>query len=186
MATTKTSNLTDAQGKAGKNVPNRIAKGQMVEAKDLHAYTAGQLALNEVLLTNVKIPSNAIVSEVLIYNEDLDTGAALAMDFGYAASQKFRSFTSGVVTVHEADDILDADALVDGATDAQAATTSYTSLALDAVTRGPAQAHEAVWETLGYDKDPNTEFVLAITIATGAGTPAAGSLAVMVRYSTDG
>lgn len=185
MATTKTSNLQETQD--GKAVAARLSKANILVGRDKHAYTAGQLAVNEVLLTNIKLPSNAIVESVSIYNDDLDSNVTptLALDFGLAAAEKFTSVTSGAKTKHAQDDILDADAYVDGAADAQAATTKYTALALDSATFGPDDADKACWEVLGYDEDPKTEFLIAVTVATGAATAAAGDMAIKVQYFVD-
>lgn len=188
MATTKTSNLTDAQAGTGKNVPNRVSRGVMVEGKDIHAYTTGELDAADILLTNIKLPSNAVVTELLVRNDDLDSDGTptLSVDIGYAAAQPFKSKTSGVETKHALNAILDADALIDGSSALQSSNNKYTSISFDSATRGPSQSHEACWETLGYDEDPKTDFLVAVTVATGAATAAAGSLALLVRYTIDG
>ncbi len=183
--TTKTLLRTDHDNKV--KSPARVIRGNTVEARDYHAYTTGELEATDVLLTGIKIPSNGIVTEILVYNDDLDSNGTptLAVDVGLYATKRFTSTTSSTDTIHAADAILDADLLVDGATDLQAATTKYTSLALDATTFGPDDAYKPMWEVLGYDEDPQVEFGVAVTVATAAATAAAGDVMYLVRYTTD-
>lgn len=163
----------------------KLHAGKLVEARDYHAFTTSQLEAADVLLTNISIPSNAIVSEILMYNDDLDSNACptLALDFGLYARERFISTTSSSDTIHSKDSIVDADLFVDGATDGQAASTKFVSLALDSATMGPDDAYKEVWELLGYDEDPRTTFGLAVTAASAAATAAAGDAVFIVRYS---
>lgn len=183
--TAKTTNLTNIQ--AGKKVEARKKAAQLKVARDTHAYTTAQLEAADVLITAAEVPSNALISEVRIYNDDLDSNGspALALDIGFAAAEAFTSVTSSTKTKHAEDDILDADALVDGDTSAQAATTKFTPLALDSGTLGPDDAAKACWEILGYDEDPKTTFRIAVTTATAAATAAAGDFAIEVYYLVD-
>lgn len=183
--TSKTTELTNIE--SGLKSDSRLVRGELVEARDYHAYTTGQLEAADVLLTAIDIPSNAIISEILMYNDDLDSNGTplLAFDIGLAAAQEFTSVTSGTATKHAENAILDADLLVDGDTTAQAATTKFTSLALDSATSGPDDLYKAAWELLGYDEDPKTVFRVAITTAAAAATAAAGDVILLVRYSKD-
>jgi len=164
---------------------SKLHSGELVCAMDYHAYTTGQLEAADILLTNISIPSNAIVQEILMYNDDLDSNGTplLALDFGVYAREKFVSVTSSVETIHAKDSVVDADLFVDGATDGQAATTKFTSLALDSGTMGPDDAYKHVWELLGYDEDPRTTFGLCVITAAAAATAAAGDAIFLVRYS---
>jgi len=165
----------------------RLSKGKLVEAVDYHSYLTTELELADALLTEVRLPSNAIISEVLLYVDDLDTNATetLAMDFGLYAVHKFTSVTSGTKTIHAKDSVLDADLLVDGDITAQDGNTKSESLALDAATAGPDDLYKAVWELLGYDVDPHTEFGLVVTCAVAAATAAAGDAKFTIRYAID-
>jgi hypothetical protein len=183
--TSKTLIRTDFDNK--KKVMARLVRGRAMEAREYHAFTATQLEAADVLLTGIKIPSNAILSEILMYNDDLDSNACptLAFDIGLYATAKFISTTSSTDTTHAADAVLDADLFVDGDTTAQAATTKLTSLALDSGTCGPDDLYKSMWELLGYDNDPRTEFGVVITAATAAATAAAGDMVLVVRYVVD-
>jgi hypothetical protein len=185
--TSKTTALTNAQASPPINREARLNRGRVREGSDLHAFTTGQLEAADVLLTNIDIPSNAIVREVLMYNDDLDSNATptLTFDIGVAAGEDFTSTTSSSDTKHSEDDVLDADLFVDGDTTAQAATTKYTSLALDSATAGPDDADKPIWEKLGYDNDPLTKFRIVVTTSAAAATAAAGDVSLLVRYTVD-
>lgn len=166
----------------------RLSKGNLKVATEVDAIAAGELEAADVTLyRNIRVPSNAVITEIAVYNDDLDSNGtpALALDIGLAAGEDFKSVTSGTESSHLADAVLDADAYVDGSTVAQAATTSWTVQAFDAATFGPDDVEKACWEVLGYDEDPKTEFVIAVTVATAAATAAAGDLALRVSYLVD-
>lgn len=183
--TTKTVKLTAHQADTKSN--SRLTRGREVCAMDYHAYTAAELEAADVLITAIEVPSNAIVTEIALYNDDLDSNATptLATDIGLAAGQDFTSVTSGAKTKHTEDDVLDADLFVDGSTTLQAATTSFTVQAFDSVTAGPDDIYKAAWELLGYDKDPGVNFRLCITQAAAAATAAAGDVVIKCKFKVD-
>lgn len=185
MATTKTTNLTNKEAATIRDA--RLTKARLVAARDKHAYTTGQLAAAEIILTDIDIPSNAIISEVLMQNDDLDSNGtpALTFDIGLFASEDFTSTTSSTDTKHNANDVLDADVLCDDVTNGQAASLYYAPCDLDAGTLGPDDSEKALWELLGYDEDPLTQFRVGITTATGAATAAAGDVSLEVRFLKD-
>jgi hypothetical protein len=166
----------------------RLSKGKTITTIETQAILAAELEAADVTLyRNIRIPSNAIITDISLYNDDLDSNGSptLTIDCGLAAGEDFTSTTSSTDTNHSEDDVLDADAYVDGSTAGQAATTSWTSQAFDSATFGPDDCEKACWEVLGYDNDPKTTFVLSLTFAAAAATAAAGDLAVKVTYSVD-
>ena len=179
--------LTNAR--AGISNPARLAKGRVITAVDHHQFAAAtELEAADNLIMKIEIPSNAIVMEIAIYNDDLDTHACetLVLDFGVAAAQDYKDVTSGTVSSHKRDAIIDADLFIDGATTGQAATTNWTVLTPDATTFGPEDAIKPVWELLGYDGDPRTIFNLVVqSQAAAAQLSAAGDLSVRVTYLVD-
>lgn len=177
--TTKTTLRTNAD--SGLKSDARLGEGRLRVGRDYHAYGTGELEATDKLLTNIYMPSNAILSEVLVGNDDL--GTTLTIDIGLYAKEKFISTTSGSETIHAVDSILDADLLVDGASLADASL-KLTSLNLDAGTAGMDDLHKPLWELLGYDFDPRTYFGIAVTVAS-SGTPAAGDVQFEARYLID-
>ena len=184
--TTKSSQLTDIQTN-GLRVISRNIKGSHFARRDYHAYTTGELELADRLITAIELPSNAIVNEIMVYNDDLDSSCtpALVIDIGLSAGEAFTSVTSGTATKHSEDDVLDADLFVDGSTVLQGATTSFTSQALDADTAGPDDIYKALWQLLGYDEDPRTFFRVSVTVAVAAATAAAGDVVYLVKGTLD-
>lgn len=166
----------------------RLSKGTPKVLTETIALLATETELaDNILFRNIRIPSNAIISEIAVYNDDLDSNGtpALVLDMGLAAGEDFTSTTGGTETKHSEDDILDADAYVDGSTVGQAATTSWTVQAFDATTFGPDDVEKAAWEVLGYDEDPKTTLVLSMTAQVAAATGAAGDLAARVTILVD-
>lgn len=179
MATFKTAGRTslDSSTLSG----SRLNSGKLVEAKDYHAYAVTEVDAGDVLLTNIYMPSNAILSEVLVITDSL--GATCTMDIGLYAKEKFVKTVSATDTVVLKDAVLDVDLFVDGA-DFSSALTKFTPLALDTTTCGADDIYKPLWELLGYDKDPRTTFGVVASTITSA-TPAAGDTVFLVRYSID-
>lgn len=186
--TQKTTALTNIGN--GLKQDARVIKGTVKQGRDHHQFAAAtELEAGDNLITAIEIPSNAIVTDVEIYNDDLDTHACaptLVLDIGVAAGEDYTSTTSSTDTKHSEDDIIDADLFVDGSTTGRAATTNWTSLAPDSGTMGPEDMLKPVWELLGYDNDPKTVFrVVVQSQAASAALGSAGDLAIRVTYVVD-
>ena len=168
----------------------RLVNGKTVTAMDTHQFpTTATLEAGDNLIMNIPIPSNAIIQEIAMYNDDLDTHACaptLVIDIGVAAAKDYTDITSGTSTKHLKDAIIDSDLFVDGDTTGRAATTKWTALGLDSATFGPDDALKQVWELLGYDSDPKTVFNIVVqSQAASAALSAAGDMAIRVIYSVD-
>ena len=169
---------------------SRLASGSLKQSRDHHQFAAAtELEAADNLIMDIAIPSSAVIVDIEQHNDDLDTHACaptLVLDFGLAAREDYTSTTSSSDTQHKADDIIDADLLVDGSTTGRAATTNWTSLAPDSGTFGPEDQLKQVWELLGYDKDPHTTFNLVVqSQAASAALGTAGDFAVRVTYAVD-
>jgi hypothetical protein len=122
------------------------------------------------------IPSNAVILDVLVLNDDLDSaGPALAADVGLYYSgiggiQALSGNTSGVV--------VDADCFASAATTFQAAVTTWTSVRYEAA--NITTADQEAWEVAGLSADPGGLFYVGITVTTAATTAAAGDIVVRV------
>lgn len=182
---TKTDRLTSVEG--GIKTVARLAAGREVVAIESEAITAGELEAADNVLFDIKMPSNAILSSIEVLNDDLDSNGTptLTLDVGLAAVEKFISTTSSTETVHAADAVLDADLFVDGSAELQSANVTWTQLDYDTATYGADDVEKPLWELLGYDFDPRTEFRVVVTFAAAAATAAAGDLALKVKYLVD-
>ena len=180
--TTKTASLTRVE--TGKMNNASVNSRKLCVRQDVHAVTTAELQLADVMLFDIKIPSNAVIRAVEVFNDDLDGDAspALTLDIGLVADIKFEKVVSGVKSFVAAGAEVDIDLLVDGSTVGQAATVKWTEQNLPAATLHAGNANKEVWQILGYDKDPNTEFRVAVKAATAAATAAAGDLAVAVHF----
>lgn len=169
----------------------RLAKAKLYVAQDSHQFAAAtELEAADNLILDIEIPSNAIIYAIEHINDDLDTHACaptLVVDIGVAAREAYEDVTSGTVTKHAVDDIIDADLFVDGNTAFRAATTSWTQIASeDATTFGPGDKSKPIWELLGYDEDPRTTFNLVFqSQAASAALGAAGTVQLRVTYMLD-
>lgn len=184
MATNKSDALTVVE--SGLKSNSRKSNGQLYTPSNHQAYVVGEVVVNDVMIFDITIPSNALVHKIETYSDVLDSDATetLAIDIGLAAKGKYTSVTSAVETKHDADDVIDADLFVDGSTSiGQDLDTNWVVQTPDAATWGPPEASKMVWELLGYDEDPHTHFQLALTNALGAATAAAGTCNVRVTYT---
>ena len=185
--TQKTTALTNRD--SGTLRDNRLAGGRMRVGMDSHQFAAAtELEAGDNLIMNIPLPSNAIVLDISHHNDDMDTDGTptLVVDIGVAAREDYTSTTSSTDTKHSADDIIDADLFVDGATGFQAATTNYTSLAPDSATFGPEDRLKPIWELLGYDEDPKTTFNIVVqSQAAAAALGSAADLVIKVEYLVD-
>lgn len=158
-----------------------------VVGKDTYQFSAAtELQAGDNLVTGIIVPSNAVIEEVAIFNDDMDTHACaptLVLDVGLAAFQDHSTVTSGTVTKRLKDDVIDSDILVDGATTGRAATTNWTILT---PINGPEKALKRVWELLGYDSDPRTSYrILVQSQAAAAALSSAADLSIRVVYSVE-
>lgn len=183
--TVKSAALTAVQN--GRKTSGRKASGRPVVAIDTIALATGNLEANDVALFAIDIPSNAIVTRMAVYTDDLDSDGtpAIALDIGLYAAQKFTGLVSGTATTYAEDAVIDADAYVDGTTVAQAATLRYTDQDFDTATFGADDALKEAWQVAGFDKDPHTSFRIGVLVATAPDAAQAGDLSLLVEYVAD-
>lgn len=183
---TKTTNATNAD--ASPAVTRKAVKRVRI-GHDTHSFAAAtELEAADTKVFDIDLPSNAVLVDVEIYNDDMDTGCAptLTLDVGVVAKEKHTSITSGAETSHDADSLIDVDLFVDGSTEGQAANTVWTSLTPDSGTLGPEDAEKAIWELLGYDEDPKTTYRVALTSAAASSAlSAAADCSLRVTYLVD-
>lgn len=125
------------------------------------------------------IPSNAIILDVLVLADDLDSNGspALAVDVGLAYSaiggnQKSSNKTSGQA--------VDVDCFATAATTLQAAKVTWTSLRAEA--DDIVDIVKPAWEVAGLSEDCGGLLWVSLTVTTVAATAAAGDVVVRVDY----
>ena len=124
----------------------RIAQGTI-------ALVAGDLGANDTVML-APIPSNASITSIKLFNDDLDSGTTNTADVGL--------YTTALAVV-------DADAYASAITDLRAAVKTGTEVAFEA--RDINKMGQKVWQDAGLSSDP------ALTYFVGIGFPAAGNTA---------
>ena len=117
------------------------------------ALAAGDLSANDTVML-APIPSNASITSIKLFNDDLDSGTTLTTDVGI--------YTTAVAVV-------DADAYASAITDLRGAVKTGTEVAFEA--RDINKMGQKVWQDAGLTSDP------ALTYFVGIGFPAAGDQA---------
>lgn len=125
------------------------------------------------------IPSNAVILDVLVLADDLDSNGspALAVDVGLAYSgiggvQKATNKVSGAA--------VDVDCFATAATTLQAAKVTWTSLRNEA--DDIVDIVKPAWEIAGLSEDCGGLLWVSLTVTTAAATAAAGDVVVRVDY----
>ena len=124
----------------------RIAQGTV-------ALVAGDLGANDTVML-APIPSNASITSIKLFNDDLDSGTTNTADVGL--------YTTALAVV-------DADAYASVITSLRSAVTTGTEVAFEA--RDINKMGQKVWQDAGLSSDP------ALTYFVGIGFPAAGDTA---------
>ena len=124
----------------------RIAQGTV-------ALASGDLGANDTVML-APIPSNASITSIKLFNDDLDSGTTNTADVGL--------YTTALAVV-------DADAYASAITDLRAAVKTGTEVAFEA--RDINKMGQKVWQDAGLSSDP------ALTYFVGIGFPAAGNTA---------
>ena len=117
------------------------------------ALAAGDLSANDTVML-APIPSNASITSIKLFNDDLDSGTDLTANVGI--------YTTAVAVV-------DADAYASAITDLRGAVKTGTEVAFEA--RDINKMGQKVWQDAGLTSDP------ALTYFVGIGFPAAGDQA---------
>ena len=117
------------------------------------ALDAGDLSANDTVML-APIPSNASITSIKLFNDDLDSGTTNTADVGL--------YTTAVAVV-------DADAYASAITDLRGVVTEGKEVAFEA--RNINKMGQKVWQDAGLTSDP------ALTYFVGIGFPAAGDQA---------
>ena len=134
----------------------RVAQGTI-------ALAAGDLSASDTVML-APIPSNASISSIKIFNDDLDSATTITADVGL-----YKQDLS----------VVDADAYASAITDLRAAVKTGTEVAFE--NRDINKMGQKVWQDAGLSSDP------ALTYFVGIGFPAAGDqagdLSFIIEYT---
>lgn len=176
-STVKSENITNIEASTPTTLERKKGRIKTIIDQDAIATTSID-ETNDVMLFG-PIPSNAVVLDVLVMNDDLDANACptLAVDCGLAYSgiggtQKKDGNTSGTA--------VDVDVFASAATTLQAANTTWTSLRAEA--DDITDVDKEAWEAAGLSSDPGGLLYVSLKVTTAAATAAAGDIVLRVDY----
>lgn len=175
-STVKSDNITNIEASPIVAIDRRKGRVKSVIDTDDIA-TASIDEAGDVMLFG-PIPSNAVILDVVVKNDDLDThacAAALAVDVGL--------FYSGIGGTQAKDGnvsgtVASATCLGTAVTALLAANTSWTTV-VDAAAGAPASE---AWALAGLSADPGGLLYVGLTVETAAATAAAGDVDVRIDY----
>ena len=175
MATIKSENVTDLEASPIAVLDRR--RGRIKTMIDQDAIATTNIYNADDLMLFGPIPSNAVILDVLILNDDLDSGSSLAVDVGLAYSgiggtQTKDGNTSGTV--------IDVDVFATAVTTLQAAVVTWTSLRFEA--DNIVDVKKEAWDVGGLSADPGGLFYIIVDLTTAANTAVAGDIVIRVDY----
>lgn len=125
------------------------------------------------------LPSNAIITSIKIFNDDLDSHATptLAADLGV-----YYSGLGGnqAITLKTSGTVVDANNISTAITTLQAANTSGVELRFEA--DDIVNITKELWEVAGLTSDCGGVLYLGLTMTAAAATAAAGDIVILVQY----
>ena len=177
MADKKSENVTNIEAATITALDRK--KGRIKTVIDQVALVAGDIDNADDNIFLGPIPSNAVILDVLVLNDDLDSNGTptLAANVGLAYSgiggtQKKDGNTSGTA--------VDADCFGTAVTTLQGANVGWTSVRFEA--DDIVDVKKEAWEVAGLSADPGGLFYIMIDLTTAAATGAAGDVVVRVDY----
>ena len=136
----------------------RVAQGTI-------ALAAGDLSATDTVML-APIPTNASVTSIKLFNDDLDSGTTNTTDVGL--------FTTAIAAV-------DDDAYASAITDLRGAVTTGTEVAFEA--RNINKCGQKVWEDAGQSSDPGGYYYVGLLFDAAGDT--AGDLSFGIEYTVD-
>jgi hypothetical protein len=133
----------------------RIAQGTI-------ALAVGDLGANDTVML-APIPTNASITSIKLFNDDLDSGSTNTADVGL--------YTTAVAVV-------DADAYASAITDLRGAVKTGTEVAFEA--RDINKMGQKVWQDAGLSSDPALTYFVGISFPAAGDT--AGDLSFIIEY----
>lgn len=158
--------------------------GNLHQSMDVRACAADDLNADGDAVILCQVPSNARITSIIVYNDDLDTGTDSSVNIGvYNGGEQFND-TDGSQTLYAADAIIDEDAYASAITQLRGNHTAGDNFAFYRSGRRNAPL-QSVWEDAGLTSDPGVPLRIAITQTATVSSAAAGDVVMVVQYVTD-
>ena len=182
MATAKGVEITKLDATPRTTLEAASGGGKLRVFMDTIAAGTGDLD-NDDIIVLAQVPSNAKLTSIRIYNDDLDGSSSAEFNVGlYNGPQAYT--ISGTTTAAEA--VIDEDCYA-SASDAFQAATTVTTGTEEFLTeaRNINAIANFVWEDGGLSEDPKVPLRIAITMSATPGSAAAGDITMVVQYVVD-
>jgi hypothetical protein len=180
MATAKGVEITNLDATPRTTLEAASGGGKLRVFMDTIAAGTGDLD-NDDIIVLAQVPSNAKLTSIRIYNDDLNSGSGTFNVGLYNGPQAYT--ISGTTTDAEA--VIDEDCYATDSDAFQAATTVTTGTEeLITDTRNINAIANFVWEDGGLAEDPKVPLRIAITMSA-TGTAVAGDITMVVQYVVD-
>ena len=181
MATAKGVEITKLDATPRTTLEAASGGGKLRVFMDTIAAGTGDLD-NDDIIVLAQVPSNAKLTSIRIYNDDLNSGSGTFNVGLYNGPQAYT--ISGTTTDAEA--VIDEDCYATNSDAFQAATTVTTGTEeLITDTRNINAIANFVWEDGGLSEDPKVPLRIAITMSATPGTAVAGDITLVVQYVVD-
>ena len=180
MATVKSVEITNLDATPRTTLEAASAGGKLRVWMDTYAAGTGDLDNNDIIVM-AQVPSNAKLTSIRVYNDDLDGATSATFNVGlYNGPQAYT--ISGTTT--DAAAVIDEDCYVTESTQFQAAVTTA-PVELLAEARNINAIANFVWEDGGLSEDPKVPLRIAITMSATPGSAAGGDITMVVQYVVD-
>jgi len=180
MATAKGVEITNLDATPRTTLEAASGGGKLRVFMDTIAAGTGDLD-NDDIIVLAQIPSNAKLTSIRIYNDDLNSGSGTFNVGLYNGPQAYT--ISGTTTDAEA--VIDEDCYATDSDAFQAATTVTTGTEeFLTEARNINAIANFVWEDGGLSEDPKVPLRIAITMSA-TGTAVAGDITMVVQYVVD-
>ncbi len=178
MATAKGVEITNLDATPRTTLEAASGGGKLRVFMDTIAAGTGDLD-NDDIIVLAQIPSNAKLTSIRIYNDDLNSGSGTFNVGLYNGPQAYT--ISGTTT--DAAAVIDEDCYASAVSQFQAAVTTA-PVELLAEARNINAIANFVWEDGGLSEDPKVPLRIAITMSA-TGTAVAGDITLVVQYVVD-
>jgi len=175
--TVKSENITNVESSPVSALDRKKGRKKIIIDQDAIATTSIDETADIMLFG--PIPSNAVITDIKILNDDLDSHACptLAVDCGLyysgiGGTQVINGNTSGTA--------VDVDCFASAATSLQAANTTWTSVRYEA--DDIVDVKKEAWSVGGLTSDPGGLLYVGFKVTTVSATPAAGDIVLCVEY----
>lgn len=162
-------------------ISGQLRGGRVRKVIDVASVADGDHDADGDAILLAPFPSNAVVTSIKVFNDDLDTGTDSLINVGIYNGN--RQFTKADGTVVAAKALISEACYASAVATFQAANTSGAELAYEA--RNITAAHQKAFEDAGLSQDPGRDFYIGITQTAAVTTDAAGDVMVQVEYTLD-